>query len=151
MLQTVPAFAGPQLGLVISWRSRRPRSGCSVPSATTGARWGRGLNLLADTTLVCSPHLTLLWLQVPFTLHDEDISEDWECADNIWDRAYASCSVPQALSDNEIDAILAKQVLAEQPQRPVHDCTPQVQVCQSQQHPPRAETELFQPTHSRTG
>lgn len=52
----------------------------------------------------------LCWLQVPFTLHDEDISEDWECANNVWDKAYASCSIPQALSDNEIDNILAKQV-----------------------------------------
>ena len=48
--------------------------------------------------------------QVPYTLQDDQISDDWQCADNTWDQAFNSCSVPQALSDEEIDAILAKQV-----------------------------------------
>ena len=48
--------------------------------------------------------------QVPFTLQDEDISDDWECAQNIWDHEHNSCSIPQALSDKEIDEILASQV-----------------------------------------
>lgn len=47
--------------------------------------------------------------QVPFTLKDEDISEEWECKDNKWDRAYAACTMAQALTDEEIDDILAGQ------------------------------------------
>ena len=47
--------------------------------------------------------------QVPFTLKDEDISEDWECKDNKWDRTYAACTMAQALTDEEIDGILAGQ------------------------------------------
>ncbi len=47
--------------------------------------------------------------QVPFTLKDEDISEDWECKDNKWDRMYAACTMAQALTDEEIDGILAGQ------------------------------------------
>ena len=48
--------------------------------------------------------------QVPFTLQDEDIPDDWECSQNVWDRDHNSCSVPQALTDEEIDEILALQV-----------------------------------------
>ena len=48
--------------------------------------------------------------QVPFTLRDEDTPDDWECANNEWDKQRASCMVPQALSDEEIDEILAHQV-----------------------------------------
>ena len=53
--------------------------------------------------------LSLVW-QVPFKLRDEDIPDDWSCERNIWDREHASCSVPQALTDEEIDEILALQV-----------------------------------------
>ena len=53
---------------------------------------------------------------MPYTLQDADIPDDWRCQDNVWDTAFAACSVPQALSDEAIDAILAKQVL----QRPSH-------------------------------
>lgn len=49
-------------------------------------------------------------LQVPFTLQDEDIPDDWECSQNAWDRQHNSCSIPQALTDEEIDEILATQV-----------------------------------------
>lgn len=48
--------------------------------------------------------------QVPFKLRDEDIPDDWSCSQNIWDKEHASCSVPQALTDEEIDEILALQV-----------------------------------------
>jgi hypothetical protein len=53
--------------------------------------------------------VSLVW-QVPFKLRDEDIPDDWSCERNIWDREHASCSVPQALTDEEIDEILALQV-----------------------------------------
>ena len=46
---------------------------------------------------------------MPYTLKDEDISEDWECKDNKWDRTYAACTMAQALTDEEIDGILAGQ------------------------------------------
>ncbi|KAL3149213.1 hypothetical protein ABBQ32_002039 [Trebouxia sp. C0010 RCD-2024] len=49
------------------------------------------------------------WRKVPYTLKDEDISEDWECKDNKWDRTYAACTMAQALTDEEIDGILAGQ------------------------------------------
>lgn len=47
--------------------------------------------------------------QVPFTLQDEDIPDDWHCAQNVWDNAHNSCSIPQALTDEEIDEILSLQ------------------------------------------
>jgi hypothetical protein len=50
-------------------------------------------------------------LQVPFTVLDEEIPDDWQCKQNIWDKGHASCGVPQALSDEQIDEILALQVL----------------------------------------
>lgn len=50
-------------------------------------------------------------MQVPFTLRDEDTPDGWECANNEWDKTRASCLVPQALSDEEIDEILAHQVI----------------------------------------
>lgn len=53
---------------------------------------------------------TAMRLQVPFKLRDEDIPDDWTCSDNVWDKDHASCSVPQALTDEEIDEILALQV-----------------------------------------
>ena len=55
--------------------------------------------------------VTLYPLQVPFTLKEEDTPDDWECSNNEWDKAHASCTVPQALSDEEIDEILAQQVV----------------------------------------
>jgi hypothetical protein len=57
------------------------------------------------TSVTCCCHVN----QVPFTLKDEDISEDWECKDNKWDRMYAACTMAQALTDEEIDGILAGQ------------------------------------------
>ena len=52
-------------------------------------------------------------LQVPYTLVDEDIPDDWSCADNVWDPSHRSCDVPQALSDERIDEILLQQVQLE--------------------------------------
>jgi hypothetical protein len=46
---------------------------------------------------------------VPYDLNDEDIPEDWTCENNVWDEEHQSCSVPQALSDEQIDEILALQ------------------------------------------
>ena len=51
--------------------------------------------------------------QVPYTLVDEDIPDDWSCADNVWDPGHRSCDVPQALSDERIDEILLQQVQLE--------------------------------------
>ena len=50
-------------------------------------------------------------MQVPFTLQDEDISEEWDCSQNVWDKQHNSCDIPQALPDEEIDEILALQVI----------------------------------------
>lgn len=52
-------------------------------------------------------------LQVPFDLNDDDIAEDWSCEHNVWDEDHQSCSVPQALSDEQIDEILALQEVQE--------------------------------------
>ena len=43
-------------------------------------------------------------------LTDNDLSDNWECTGNLWDPRHASCAVPQELSDQEIDEILALQV-----------------------------------------
>jgi hypothetical protein len=48
-------------------------------------------------------------VQVPYTLGDEQLPDDWQCKHNVWDPAHASCSIPQELSNEEIDAILALQ------------------------------------------
>ncbi len=49
-------------------------------------------------------------MQVPYTLTDDELTDDWECKDNVWDKAHQSCTVPQELSNEEIDEILALQV-----------------------------------------
>ena len=51
--------------------------------------------------------------QVPYTLVDEDIPDDWACEHNTWDPEHQSCTVPQALSDERIDEILLQQVQLE--------------------------------------
>jgi len=50
-----------------------------------------------------------LWRQVPYELPEDAIPDDWTCAGNVWDPAHAACAVPQALSDEAIDEILALQ------------------------------------------
>ncbi len=55
---------------------------------------------------------------MPFTLRDEDIPDDWSCTHNIWDKAHASCTVPQELTDEEIDNILAAQGVQARAGRP---------------------------------
>jgi len=57
-------------------------------------------------------------LQVPYTLQDEDISEEWDCSQNVWDKERNSCDIPQALPDEEIDEILALQVAPPPPPFP---------------------------------
>ena len=49
-------------------------------------------------------------VQVPYDLREDDTPDDWECQNNVWDEDHASCSVPQELTDKEIDNILALQV-----------------------------------------
>ena len=70
--------------------------------------------------------------QVPFTLKDEDISEDWECKDNKWDRTYAACTMAQALTDAEIDGILAGQqdALEARPLQPAEPETIETEVAE---------------------
>lgn len=46
---------------------------------------------------------------MPYTVTDEQLGDDWQCQDNVWDPAAASCDVPQVLSNEEIDSILALQ------------------------------------------
>ena len=41
---------------------------------------------------------------------DDDIPDAWTCQENVWDRAHNSCTIPQALSDEQIDEILMQQV-----------------------------------------
>ena len=48
-------------------------------------------------------------LQVPYQLGDDELRDDWQCRDNVWDEGHASCAVPQAQSNEEIDHILALQ------------------------------------------
>ena len=59
---------------------------------------------------VAQRNFAMYMVQVPFTLREEETPDDWECASNEWDKDHASCLVPQALSDEEIDEILAHQV-----------------------------------------
>lgn len=47
---------------------------------------------------------------MPYHLRDDELTDEWECKDNSWDYLHATCSVPQALSNEEIDEILALQV-----------------------------------------
>ncbi|KAK9839116.1 hypothetical protein WJX74_009858 [Apatococcus lobatus] len=49
------------------------------------------------------------WRRVPYDLREDDTPDDWECQNNVWDEHHASCSVPQELTDKEIDNILALQ------------------------------------------
>ena len=58
--------------------------------------------------------------QVPYDLTDHDTPDDWECRDNKWDQNHASCSVPQELTDKEIDEILALQVTHAESALPEH-------------------------------
>ena len=47
------------------------------------------------------------WMgQVPYHLKDSDLGDRWDCSENIWNPMYVSCNVPQALSNEQIDAIL---------------------------------------------
>ena len=56
--------------------------------------------------------------QVPYTLKNEEIPDDWECRDNKWDRMYAACTMAQALTDEEIDGILNGQKSLQPPAEP---------------------------------
>lgn len=69
----------------------------------------------ATHSATCLQRLTRSWhlhlpTQVPYSLGDEQLPDDWACKDNAWDAGHANCGVPQELSNQEIDAILALQV-----------------------------------------
>lgn len=49
-------------------------------------------------------------MQVPHTVRDEELTDDWQCKDNTWDAAYASCDVPQEMSNDQIDETEMLQV-----------------------------------------
>lgn len=49
-------------------------------------------------------------VQVPYYVTDEELTDVWECNNNIWDAPFSSCDVLQELSNDEIDQILALQV-----------------------------------------
>ncbi len=55
-------------------------------------------------------HESIPLTQVPYNIEDADISDDWTCAENMWDPAHMSCSIPQELSNDQIDQILHAQV-----------------------------------------
>lgn len=52
------------------------------------------------------------WRKVPFNIDDEALTDEWECGDNSWDRTRAACTVPQELSNDEIDDMLAQDEAA---------------------------------------
>ena len=57
------------------------------------------------------------WRQVPYTLTDDQLTDEWECKSNVWDPQRSSCEAPQALSDKAIDEILALQVRTQHSKR----------------------------------
>ncbi|GIM15000.1 hypothetical protein Vretimale_17869 [Volvox reticuliferus] len=61
------------------------------------------------------------WRKVPYTVKDDDLPEDWECKHNTWDMRHASCLSPQALSNEEIDHILALQQREQQHEDQQHE------------------------------
>ncbi len=46
---------------------------------------------------------------MPYHVRDDELTDEWQCNSNAWDPAHSHCSVPQALSNEEIDTILALQ------------------------------------------
>ncbi|GLI58399.1 hypothetical protein VaNZ11_000099 [Volvox africanus] len=61
------------------------------------------------------------WRKVPYNVKDDDLPEDWECKHNTWDMRHASCLSPQALSNEEIDHILALQQREQQHEDQQHE------------------------------
>eukprot|EP00798_Chlamydomonas_sp_ICE-L_P025171 gene25171-10801_t len=49
------------------------------------------------------------WRKVPYHIRDNELTDEWECGDNVWNQACQSCSVEQELSNEEIDHILMAQ------------------------------------------
>ena len=102
-----------------SSRSSPAGSGMAQEQCHTGARCPHWRSLCRldsfDVPATRLPHAAAYScalfsaLQVPYTLLDEDIPDIWECRDNQWDAAYASCETAQALTDAAIDSILAGQ------------------------------------------
>jgi len=89
--------------------------GCSVCDAQArrlllehAARHPSGLAQSPDAHV--TPVSLMRRMQVPYTITDEDLSDTWECTGNVWDPGHASCDVPQELSNQAIDEILALQV-----------------------------------------
>ena len=52
------------------------------------------------------------WRKIPYTVDDDQLPDDWTCAQNVWDSKYSTCDMPQQLTNDEIDSIL--QLQAEQ-------------------------------------
>ena len=49
------------------------------------------------------------WRRIPYHMPDNALPEHWVCASNVWDPDRASCFVPQTMTDEQIDDILARQ------------------------------------------
>lgn len=41
------------------------------------------------------------WRKVPYGLNDEDIPEEWQCRDNVWDVQFNSCNVQQQVGGRQ--------------------------------------------------
>ena len=82
----------------------RGRAAAAASSAAAAAASGRPPPQKWVQCATCSQ-----WRRVPYELGDDAIPDDWTCAQNVWDPRHADCTVPQALTDDQIDAILALQ------------------------------------------
>ena len=82
----------------------RGRAAAAASSAAAAAAGGRPPPQKWVQCATCSQ-----WRRVPYELGDDAIPDDWTCAQNVWDPRHADCTVPQALTDDQIDAILALQ------------------------------------------
>ena len=49
------------------------------------------------------------WREIPYNVQEEDIPDRWSCFGNIWNPLMASCSIPQSMTNDAIDEILAEQ------------------------------------------
>eukprot|EP00798_Chlamydomonas_sp_ICE-L_P023660 gene23660-9191_t len=49
------------------------------------------------------------WRKIPSNVNDEELTDEWECKDNVWDKAFQYCHIEQEVSNKEIDRILSAQ------------------------------------------
>ena len=92
-------------------RARLPRAAAARGRAAAAAGGGDAARPPPQKWVQCAA--CNLWRRVPYELGDDAIPDDWTCAANEWDPERAACDVPQALTDDQIDAILALQTTLE--------------------------------------